>query len=129
MSRINKLKKVWEEVYSPDLDTRNTLLKYFHPEYSQCINGVLMDRDKYIDHVIAQKKGMNVQRIDYLQHLEQDNRLFALYYPRATDINDMPVEAEVIVYVEFQGEQIYKIQGQVRLIQGDASSVDMTDNH
>ena len=54
MSLIDRLKRVWDAVYDPNRDVVEVIETYFHPDYKQCINGVVMHRDEYIDHVIAQ---------------------------------------------------------------------------
>ena len=125
MSKITKIQEIWSDVYNPTLDTRNTIRKHFHPQYTQCINGVTMDREQYIEHVLAQKKNMVIEKFVYAHYLEKDNRVFVLYYPKGRDIHHQPMEAEVIAYFEFQGDQLLKIHGQVRLLEGMAQMVDM----
>ncbi len=72
-----------------------------------------------------QKQSMTVDTIDYKYILEKDNELFALYYPKGRNINNLPIEAEVIAYFHFENQQIFRIHGQVRLIRGDLTDVDM----
>lgn len=119
------LKNIWNILYDPRIETVETVEKFFHQNYEQCINGVRMDRNKYIQHALEQKKSMKIDAIDYKHILEKDNELFAIYYPRGKNINNLPIEAEVIVYVHFKKEQIFRIHGMVRLIKGDLADVDM----
>ena len=63
--------------------------------------------------------------IDYQQILEKGNELFALYYPSGKNSNYLPIKAEVIAYFQFEQQQILKIHGLVRLIEGDPVDVDM----
>jgi len=99
--------------------------KFFHVDYEQCINGVILDRAKYIDHVVEQKKSMKINSINYTHVMERENELFTIYYPKGQNINNLPIEAEVIAYFRFQNQQIFRIHGQVRLIKGDLADVDM----
>lgn len=73
MINIKLMKKIWEEVYDPDLDTTLIIEKYFHPDFEQCINGTIMRRSQYINHVIAQKFNFILERIDYKENLEKKN--------------------------------------------------------
>lgn len=56
MNYTNLLKSIWEILYDPKKDVAQTVETFFHSEYEQCINGVFMKRDQYIDHVREQKK-------------------------------------------------------------------------
>ena len=66
-------------IYNPQLDAAETIEKLYHPNYEQCINGVHMNRIEYIQHVIAQRQNMTIDRFDYQHFLEKGNELFALY--------------------------------------------------
>lgn len=125
MTNLDLLKKIWQAVYDPSLDAGVIINKYFHRDYSQCINGVILNRDQYIDHVNEQKKNITINTFDYKHVLENGNELFALYYPKGINVNKTPIEGEVITYILFENEQIIKIHGQVRLVQGDLRDVDM----
>lgn len=126
MAYIDLLKCIWSSIYDPNTKVEEIVEQYFHPDYEQCINGEVMDRPNYIKHVLEQKKAMRIDSIDYQHFLEQGNELFALYYPRGKNIKNAPVEAEVIAYFRFENQKIVRIHGQVRLIQGDLSDVDMS---
>lgn len=125
MEQIELLKKIWTLLYDKEKSASEIIEKYFHPNYEQCINGVVMDRTKYIQHVIEQKKTMTIDSIIYTHVIEKNNELFALYYPKGKNQNNLPIEAEVIAYFCFSAQQILNIKGQVRLIKGDYADVDM----
>lgn len=127
MTRINLLKNVINSIYNPQLNAAETIEKLFHPNYEQCINGVHLNRNEYIQHVIEQRKNITVDQIDYLHFLEKENELFALYHIKAKNLKNLPLEAEVIAYFCFESQQILRIHGQVRLIKGDLSDVDMQE--
>jgi hypothetical protein len=127
MTNVDLLKNVWASIYNPELDAAETIEKLFHPNYEQCINGVRMNRTEYIQHVIAQRKNMTMDQFDYQHFLEKGNELFAVYSVKGKNLKSQPVEAEVIAYFLFESQQILKIHGQVRLIKGDLSDVDMKE--
>ena len=125
MVYIDLLKDIWNSIYDPTMDTNKIIEKFFHPNYEQCINGVTMNRAEYIQHVIEQKKNMKIESIDYQHVIEKGNELFAIYCSKGKNINNLPIEAEVIAYFHFENHQIFRIHGQVRLIKGDFSDADM----
>lgn len=128
MAYIDLLKKIWDSVYDPKIDVTRTIEKFFHNDYEQCINGVRLNRAEYIHHVLAQRKNMHIDVIDYKNILEKGNELFAIYYPKGRNIHNFPLEAEVIAYFCFESQQILRIHGQVRLIKGNLADVDMRDS-
>ncbi|HLX53827.1 MAG TPA: hypothetical protein VKR58_07795 [Aquella sp.] len=125
MTNAELLKNVWKTIYDPQINVKEMVERFFHPDYEQCINGVTMKRNEYIQHVIEQRKNIKIGTIDYKHMLEKDNELFALYYPAGTNIHNLPFEAEVIAYFRFENEQISRIHGIVRLIKGDFADLDM----
>lgn len=127
MSNINLLKNIWISIYNPALDVAKTIEELFHPNYEQRINGVHMNRTEYIQHVIAQRQNMTVDRFDYQHFLEKGNELFALYYVKGKNLKNLPIDAEVIAYFLFESQQVLKILGQVRLIKGNFSDADMKE--
>lgn len=125
MIYVELVKNVWSTLYNPKFDVIKTIEKFFHEDYEQCINGISMNRTQYIDHVLEQKKNMVINVIDYKHMLEKENELFAIYYPKGKNINDKPLEAEVIAYFCFKNQQIFRIHGMVRLIKGNFTDADM----
>jgi hypothetical protein len=122
------LKKIWDSLYDPKIETVETVEKFFHQDYEQCINGVSLNRAKYIHHILEQKRNMTIDTIDYKHILEKENEVFAIYYPKGRNTNNLPIEAEVIAYFRFENQKIFRIHGQVRLIKGDLADVDMKNS-
>ncbi len=127
MANIDLLKNIANSIYNSQLDVVETIEKSYHSNYEQCINGVHMNRTEYIQHVIAQRQSMTIDRFEYQHFLEKGNELFAIYYIKGKNLKNLPVEAEVIAYFLFESQKILRIHGQVRLIQGDLSDVDMKE--
>lgn len=125
MNYVSVLKNVWASVYDPNLDLTEIMDKFFHKNYEQCINGVVLQRAEYIEHVRMQRQNVRIDRIDYVHVLEKGDELFALYYPRGKNNDNFSVEAEVIAYFQFKEAKIFRIHGQVRLLQGNFVDVDM----
>ena len=119
------LKDIWSDLYNPRIEVITTINKFFDDDYEQCINGVIMNRNEYVQHVIEQRKHMAIYTIDYKHILEKGNELFAMYYPKGKNSNHLPIEAEVIAYFRFENQKIITIHGLVRLIKGDLADVDM----
>jgi hypothetical protein len=53
MTYSDLLKNIWQAVYAPEADTTAIIKQHFHPDYKQCINGIYLKRDEYIQHVLA----------------------------------------------------------------------------
>jgi hypothetical protein len=119
------LKNIWNDLYNPKVEVIKTVDKYFHQNYEQCINGISMNRNEYVQHVLEQRKNMTINSIKYRHILEKENEVFAIYYPQGKNIDQLPIEAEVIAYFCFEDQKIIRIHGLVRLIKGDLSDVDM----
>jgi D-lyxose ketol-isomerase len=127
MANIDLLKNIANSIYNPQLDVVETIEKLYHPNYEQCINGVDMNRTQYIQHVIAQREKMTIDRFNFQHFLEKGNELFALYNVKGKNLKNLPVEAEVIAYFLFESQQVLRIHGHVRLMKGDLSDVDMKE--
>lgn len=125
MNYTTLIKTIWADIYAPDADIPNLIEQYFHHNYQQCINGVVLNRTQYIDHVVEQRKNLTVNTIDYKHIMEKADKLFAIYYPKGKAENNQCIEAEVIAYFHFKDQKILEIHGQVRLISGEPSDVDM----
>jgi hypothetical protein len=125
MKKIERLKKIWAEVYDPKNDAAAVINEFFHKDYKQCINGVILTRPEYVNHVIAQKQNVVINHIEYVHHLEKDDELFAIYCPCGKSQDGTNIEAEVVCYFQFHNNQILNIHGQVRLLKGEFANVDM----
>jgi hypothetical protein len=125
MKNTVRIKNICEEIYDPAINAESTIEKYFHPDYEQCINGVILKRREYIQHVIAQRKNIVINHFEYTHHIENKDELFAIYSLKGNNFEGSAIEAEVIAYFQFQEEKIIRIHGQVRLIKGSLSDVDM----
>ena len=125
MENIKFIKRVWEDVYNLKLDTKQTIEKYFHPNFEQCINGVVIKRPEYITHVTAQKENFILNSIDYQESLEKKDEIFTAYYIKGKNKENIPIEAEVIIYAKLLASQILKVHGLVILTQGNEKEVDI----
>lgn len=127
MNHLENIFQIWNRLYDKDQDTKSVIEFFFHDDYMQCINGVSMNRREYIDHVIEQKKNIKSMEFKYKNYLSQANELFIIYNAKGKNILDDDVEAEIIAYFEFKDTKVLKIHGQVHLLKGNPSDVDM--NH
>lgn len=125
MSNSALLKNIWLSLYDPEIEITDSIEKFFHPDYEQCINGIKMNRQEYVQHVVEQRKSMIIESIDYKNMLEKENELFSIYYPTGKNKQGDLIEAEVIAYFRFENKKIIEIHGQVRFIKGNASDADM----
>jgi hypothetical protein len=125
MTYSNLLKRIWDEIYDPHRDVIQKVQQYFHKDFKQCINGVSMNREEYTQHILQQKSSMEIKTIEYKKIIEKNHELFALYTPKGKNNEGHAIEAEVIAYFHFEKLQLIRIHGQVQLLQGSLSDVDM----
>ncbi len=125
MAYIDLLKNILNLIYDPKINIIEITDQFFHKDYEQCINGVSMNRAEYIQHLLAQRQSMLIDFFNYQHVLEKGNELFAIYNPVGRNMSNFPLESEVIAYFRFESQKIFRIHGQVRLIKGDLSDIDM----
>lgn len=82
MGKMDQIKQMWADVYDPAKDTAQVIEQYFHPAYTQCVNGAVLTREAYTQHVLAQKANMRVTHIDYARHLEDETASLPSIPPR-----------------------------------------------
>lgn len=112
------LTEIWSAVYNSKTDAVEIIDKFFHKDYKQCINGIKMNRSEYLRHILKERENLILDSIEYIHALEQGNELFAIYIFHAKNRNHNPVKGEVVAYFRFEKQQLAKIYGQVRLVQG-----------
>ncbi|MBA3956797.1 MAG: hypothetical protein H0X51_00165 [Parachlamydiaceae bacterium] len=125
MNHIEYIFQIWNKLYDKDEDPKSIIEFFFHVDYIQCINGVVMHRKEYIDHVIEQKKNIKSMEFKHKKYLSQGNELFIIYNAKGKNTLEDEIEAEIIAYFELKDAKIFKIHGQVYLSKGKSSDIDM----
>lgn len=110
---------MWKSLYDPNINVYETIEKFFHRDYEQCVNGIVSNRNQFTHVVIEQRENMVIDYFEYKYVIEQGDELFMLYYPKGRTKNNLPIEAEVIVYCCLSNQQIIRMHGQFRLIKED----------
>lgn len=125
MSNLEQIFYIWKVLYDKNQDPKLVIEDFFHEDYTQSINGIILNRSEYITHVIEQRK--NIQEMDFecKIHMNQKDKLFILYNAQGKNIQGDEIAAEVISYFEFKDQKVFKIHGQVHLLKGNPSDVDM----
>jgi hypothetical protein len=125
MSNLEQIFHICKVLYAKGQDPKSVIEDFFHEDYTQVINGIILNRSEYITHVIEQRK--NIQQMDFecKIHMNQKDKLFILYNAQGKNIQGDEIEAEVISYFEFKDQKVFKIHGQVHLLKGNPSDVDM----
>lgn len=84
-----------------------------------------MNRTEYIAHVIEQRKNIDAMEFECKIHMTKQDKSFILYNAKGTNIHGDEIIAEIVSYFEFKGKKIFKVHGQVHLLKGNPSDVDM----
>ncbi len=129
MNYLENIFQIWDLLYDKNKDPKAVIEEFFHKEYNQSINGVVLNRGEYINHVIEQRKTIESMGFKLKNHMLQDDNLFIIYNAIGKSIEGNDIEAEIISYFEFKDEKLFRIHGQVHLIKGNSSDVDMSENN
>ncbi len=129
MSYLEKIFHIWDILYDKNQDPKVAIEEFFHKDYNQTINGLSLNRAEYINHIIEQRKTIESMEFKLKNHMLQDDKLFIIYNARGKNIEGNDIEAEIIAYFEFKNEKLFKIHGQVHLIKGNSSDIDMSENN
>lgn len=127
MNNLEQVFHIWRVLYAKDQDPKSVIEEFFHEDYSQSINGVILNRAEYIEHVIEQRKNIQTMEFECKIHMSQNDKLFILYDAKGTNTDGDEIIAEVISYFEFKDQKVFKIHGQVHLLKGNPSDVDMRE--
>lgn len=127
MNHLEYIFQIWDRLYDKDQDTKSIIELFFHDDYTQCINGTVMKRKEYIDHVIEQKKNIKSMEFKHKNYILQADELFIIYNAKGKNTLNEDLEAEIIAYFQFKDAKVLKIHGQVHVLKGKPSDVDMDD--
>jgi len=58
MNNLEQIFHIWKVLYAKDQDPKSVIEEFFHKDYTQSINGVVLNRAEYINHVIDQRKNI-----------------------------------------------------------------------
>jgi hypothetical protein len=125
MNNLEQIFHIWKVLYAKDQDPKSVIEEFFHENYTQSINGIILNRSEYIDHVIEQRKNIQTMEFECKIHMSQNDKLFILYDAKGTNTQGDEIIAEIISYFEFKDKKVFKIHGQVHLLKGNPSDVDM----
>jgi len=125
MNNLERIFHIWSILYDKNNDVKTVIEESFHEDYNQCINGIILNRGEYIDHVIEQRKNIESIEFKHKKYLLQSNELFVIYDAKGKNTEGDDIEAEIISYFEFKDKKVFRIHGQVHLSKGSTSDVDM----
>jgi hypothetical protein len=126
MNNLDYIFQIWNVLYDKKHNVKAIIENFFHDGYTQCINGVVMNRDEYINHVMEQRRNIESMEFQYKNYLSKSNELFIIYYAKGKNTQDNDIEAEIVAYFEFKDQKVFRIHGQVHLLKGEPSDVDMS---
>ncbi|MDA0911127.1 MAG: nuclear transport factor 2 family protein, partial [Proteobacteria bacterium] len=103
--------------------------KYFHPDYTQYVDGKILKFDNFIAHIKALKSTVSQVKIHFEHLIEEGNKVCSVHYPEAEKINGMIIKAKVIAMFEFKGDQLILCDELTHLIEGDKEDEDLGSRH
>ena len=129
MNNLDQILHIWRALYDKNQDPKLVIEEFFHKNYIQSINDVMLNRTEYINHVIEQRKNVKSMEFECKRYMIESDRLFIIYNTNGKNIQDDEIAAEIISYFEFKDKKILKIHGQVHLLKGNPSDVDMSQDN
>ena len=127
MDHLSNIFHIWRVLYEKDQDVKSVIEELFHQDYIQSINGVILNRSEYINHIREQRKNIEVIEFECKNYMIHSDKLFIIYYVKGKNIQGGEIVAEIIAYFEFKDKKLFKIHGQVHLSKGNSSDVDMRE--
>lgn len=125
MNHLERIFHIWKVLYDRNQDPKLVIEEFFHENYIQSINGIILNRSEYINHVIEQRKNIKTILFECKTYMSQQDNLFIIYNAKGINIQGDEILGEVISYFEFKNQKVLKIHGQVYLLKGNPSDVDM----
>ena len=126
MNNLEQVFYIWKVLYAKDQDPKLVIEEFFHENYTQSINGIILNRSEYINHVIEQRNNIQTMDFECKIHMSQHDKLFILYDAKGINTQGDKIIAEVISYFEFKDEKIFAVHGQVHVLKGNPSDFDMS---
>jgi uncharacterized protein YuzB (UPF0349 family) len=120
MNNLEQIFHIWKVLYAKNQDPKSVIEEFFHEDYTQSINGIILIRPEYITHVIEQRKNIDIMEFECKTHMTQHDKLFILYNAKGINIQGDEIIAEIISYFEFKDKKVFKIHGQVHLLKGES---------
>ena len=126
MNNLEQVFYIWKVLYAKDQDPKLVIEEFFHENYTQSINGIILNRSEYINHVVEQRNNIQTMDFECKIHMSQHDKLFILYDAKGINTQGDKIIAEVISYFEFKDEKIFAVHGQVHILKGNPSDFDMS---
>lgn len=125
MNNLNQIFHIWSVLYDKNQNVKSVIEEFFHEDYCQSINNVILNRSEYINHVIEQRKNIESMEFECKNHMSESDKLFVIYDAKGKNIQGDEIVAEIISYFEFKDKKVFRIHGQVNLSKGAPADVDM----
>ncbi len=119
------VKKIFLEVFGAGSFDASIIKQYFHPEYVQHVDGKSLNFDSFVQHIKVLKSSIEKVTIDFEHLIEEDDAVCSVHHIDATKINGRQIEAKVIAYMKFKGNQIILCDELTYLIAGDEEDKDL----
>ena len=126
MNNLEQVFYIWKVLYAKDQDPKLVIEEFFHENYTQSINGIILNRSEYINHVVEQRNNIQTMDFECKIHMSQHDKLFILYDAKGINTQGDKIIVEVISYFEFKDEKIFAVHGQVHILKGNPSDFDMS---
>lgn len=123
------LVRIFKAIFEKDGFDEAEIHKYFHPDYTQYVDGKVLKFDDFVAHIKSLKSTVNQVKICFEHLIEDGNKVCSVHYPEAKKDNGMIIKAKVIAMFEFKGDQLILCDELTHLIEGDKEDKDLGSRH
>lgn len=124
-----QLKTIFHSVFQSNEFDQAVIERYFHPDYTQDVNGEALNYSQFIDHIRTLKKTLSNIHIDFRHLVEEGDQVTSVHFASGTKSNGKNIKAKVIAYFRFKDNKIIYCNELTQLIEGETSDKDLGSRH
>lgn len=118
------LKSLFEDLFNPEKGIE-AITSYFSPQYTQWVDGKLLDFDAFIQHVKALKEVIATANVEFKEYLENGNTVADIHEVFLTKKTGEKLHVRVMAFFTFENQQILATRELTHLLSGDEADQDI----
>lgn len=118
------LKSLFADLFDPTKGIE-AIKPYFSPQYTQWVDGKLLDFEAFIQHVKALKEVIASAHIEFKEYLENGNIVADTHEVFITKKTGEKLHVKVMAFFTFENQKILSTQELTHLISGNVEDQDI----
>lgn len=108
---------------------KSIIEKYIDPSYVQTVDGVTLDYDSFVTHIIEQKKVINTIEVEFSTLVQEGNVVFSNHIATVHKKDGSNLKAHVIAQFTIKNNRLVECDELTRLIEGNDEDMDIGSRH